>query len=114
MSAEKMLKLIADEGVEYVDVRFTDTRGKLQHVTVCADLVDEDFIGQSVLKGIGALSDRASPVGCVNKVRVYFVEYVAVQFKRLVLRQLADRLHKAAVVHSSGLSIKYITSSKGS
>ena len=34
MSAEKMLKLIADEGVEYVDVRFTDTRGKLQHVTV--------------------------------------------------------------------------------
>ncbi len=49
MSAEKMLKLIADEGVEYVDVRFTDTRGKLQHVTVCADLVDEDFIEEGFM-----------------------------------------------------------------
>ncbi len=49
MSTEKMLKLIADEGVDYVDVRFTDTRGKLQHVTICADLVDEDFIEEGFM-----------------------------------------------------------------
>ena len=37
------LKLIKDEEVEYVDIRFTDPKGKLQHVTLVADLVDEDF-----------------------------------------------------------------------
>ncbi|KMK67605.1 type I glutamate--ammonia ligase [Puniceibacterium sp. IMCC21224] len=44
MSNEAVLKLIADEGIDYVDIRFTDPRGKLQHVTVVADLVDEDFL----------------------------------------------------------------------
>ncbi|MBL4812261.1 MAG: glutamine synthetase beta-grasp domain-containing protein, partial [Rhodobacteraceae bacterium] len=44
MSNEKVLKTIADEGVEYVDIRFTDPRGKLQHVTVLADQIDEDFL----------------------------------------------------------------------
>ena len=34
MSADTMLKTISDESVEYVDIRFTDPRGKLQHVTV--------------------------------------------------------------------------------
>ncbi len=37
------LKLMQDEDVEYVDIRFTDPKGKLQHVTLVADLVDEDF-----------------------------------------------------------------------
>tara|TARA_B100000989_G_scaffold167381_1_gene125145 strand:- start:2480 stop:3886 length:1407 start_codon:yes stop_codon:yes gene_type:complete len=44
MSADKMLKTISDENVEYVDIRFTDPRGKLQHVTVMSDQVDGDFI----------------------------------------------------------------------
>ncbi len=44
MSKDKVLKLLKDEEVEYVDIRFTDPRGKLQHVTVMADLVDEDFL----------------------------------------------------------------------
>ena len=33
MSIENVLNIIRDEEVEYVDVRFTDPRGKLQHVT---------------------------------------------------------------------------------
>jgi glutamine synthetase len=49
MSAQHLLKMIADEGAEYVDVRFTDPRGKLQHVTVVADLVDEDFIEEGFM-----------------------------------------------------------------
>ena len=49
MSKEKFLKLIKDEDVEYVDVRFTDPRGKLQHVTIVADLVDEDFIDEGFM-----------------------------------------------------------------
>ena len=49
MSADKMLKTISDESVEYVDIRFTDPRGKLQHVTVMADQVDSDFIDEGFM-----------------------------------------------------------------
>jgi glutamine synthetase len=49
MSKDKVLKTIKDEDVEYVDIRFTDPRGKLQHVTVVADLVDEDFLTEGFM-----------------------------------------------------------------
>ena len=38
-----VLKTIKDKEVKFVDMRFTDTRGKEQHVTLPASLVDEDF-----------------------------------------------------------------------
>ena len=34
MTADDVLKLIKDKEVKFVDLRFTDTRGKEQHVTV--------------------------------------------------------------------------------
>jgi glutamine synthetase len=43
------LQLMKDEEVEYVDIRFCDPRGKLQHVTVLADLVDEDFFEEGFM-----------------------------------------------------------------
>ncbi|MBD3625335.1 MAG: type I glutamate--ammonia ligase, partial [Rhodobacteraceae bacterium] len=46
---EKFLKTIKDEDVEYIDIRFTDPRGKLQHVTVVNDLVDEDFMSEGFM-----------------------------------------------------------------
>lgn len=50
MSAvKKALDLMKAEEVEYVDVRFTDPRGKLQHVTLVADLVDEDFFEEGFM-----------------------------------------------------------------
>ena len=49
MSKADVLKLLKDEDVAYVDIRFTDPRGKLQHVTVVADLVDEDFIDEGFM-----------------------------------------------------------------
>ena len=49
MGADTMLKTISDENVEYVDIRFTDPRGKLQHVTVMADQVDSDFIEEGFM-----------------------------------------------------------------
>ncbi|MCA0919684.1 type I glutamate--ammonia ligase [Pseudooceanicola nanhaiensis] len=49
MSKDAVLKLIKDEDIEYVDIRFTDPRGKLQHVTVVADLVDEDFLEEGFM-----------------------------------------------------------------
>ncbi|HEC12419.1 MAG TPA: glutamate--ammonia ligase [Acidiferrobacteraceae bacterium] len=43
MSASDVLKLIKDEGVKFVDFRFTDTKGKEQHVTMPAHVTDEDM-----------------------------------------------------------------------
>ena len=37
----KVLKVIKDKEVEYVDLRFTDPRGKLQHLTLDAKTVNE-------------------------------------------------------------------------
>jgi len=41
-AAQKILQEIKDKGIEYVDLRFTDTKGKLQHVTFDIGMVDED------------------------------------------------------------------------
>ncbi|MEK0163772.1 type I glutamate--ammonia ligase [Phaeobacter sp. JH20_36] len=49
MSADAVLKMIKDEDAAYVDIRFTDVRGKLQHVTVDVDLVDEDFLEEGFM-----------------------------------------------------------------
>jgi len=49
MSNNDVLKTIKDEEVEYVDIRFTDPRGKLQHVTVLSDQVDEDFLEEGFM-----------------------------------------------------------------
>ncbi len=49
MSKADVLKTIKDEDVEYVDIRFTDPRGKLQHVTVMSDQVDEDFLDEGFM-----------------------------------------------------------------
>ncbi len=47
--AQKILQEIKDQDVEYVDIRFTDTKGKLQHVTFDIDLVDEDFLEEGTM-----------------------------------------------------------------
>ena len=43
MSASKVLKLIKDKEIEYVDLRFTDPKGKLQHLTMEGSMVDEEM-----------------------------------------------------------------------
>ena len=43
MSAKDVFKLIKDNDVKFVDLRFTDTRGKEQHVSMPAHAVDEDM-----------------------------------------------------------------------
>ncbi len=47
--ASSVLKTIKDDDVAYVDIRFTDPRGKLQHVTVISDEVDEDFLEEGFM-----------------------------------------------------------------
>jgi len=43
MSVESILKTLKDEEVRFVDIRFTDTKGKEQHVTVPTREINEDF-----------------------------------------------------------------------
>ena len=40
--AAAVLKTIKDEDVKYVDFRFTDSRGKWQHIAQAAGTIDED------------------------------------------------------------------------
>jgi glutamine synthetase len=47
--ASSILKKIKDEGINYVDVRFTDPRGKMHHLTLDQSLVDEDFFAEGTL-----------------------------------------------------------------
>ena len=48
-TAEEVLKKITDEGIKFVDVRFTDPRGKMQHVTMDASCVDEDMFADGLM-----------------------------------------------------------------
>ena len=43
-TAKDVLKQIKDNDVKYVDFRFTDPRGKWQHVTFDVSIVDEDAL----------------------------------------------------------------------
>ena len=47
--ASTVLKMIKDNEVQYVDLRFTDPRGKMQHVTLDIDLIDDDFFSEGTM-----------------------------------------------------------------
>jgi glutamine synthetase len=48
-AAQKILQEIKDKEIEYVDLRFTDTKGKLQHVTFDISQIDEDFLEEGTM-----------------------------------------------------------------
>ncbi|WP_404403844.1 type I glutamate--ammonia ligase [Pelagibacterium halotolerans] len=48
-SANDLIQKIKDEGIKYVDLRFTDIRGKLQHVTMDASVADADMFEEGVM-----------------------------------------------------------------
>jgi glutamine synthetase len=48
-TAKDILAQIKEKEVKYVDVRFTDIRGKMQHVTFDIDLVDDDFLNDGTM-----------------------------------------------------------------
>ncbi|NND44895.1 MAG: type I glutamate--ammonia ligase [Xanthomonadales bacterium] len=57
MSSKKLLEKIHDENVRFIDLRFCDTRGKEQHVTLPVSAVDEDFFEE------GKMFDGSSIAG---------------------------------------------------
>ena len=64
-TAKDVLKAIKDNDVKYVDLRFTDPRGKWQHVTFDQSLVDDDAFAD------GLMFDGSSISGwrAINRVR---------------------------------------------
>ena len=57
MKPSDVLKLIKDKEVKYADLRFTDTRGKEQHVTIPTKFVDDGFFAD------GKMFDGSSIAG---------------------------------------------------
>ena len=55
--SENTLKLIADSEARWIDLRFTDPRGKEQHVTFPASKADGEFFAE------GAMFDGSSIAG---------------------------------------------------
>ncbi len=49
MSAENVLNMMKEKGVKFVDFRFTDTRGKQQHVTYPAHQIKEGTFADGVM-----------------------------------------------------------------
>ncbi len=40
----KILSRIKDEEIEWVDLRFTDPKGKWQHLTMVSSVIDDDML----------------------------------------------------------------------
>lgn len=57
MSVEHVLSMIKEHHVKYIDLRFTDTRGKEQHITISAHQINQDFFEE------GKMFDGSSIAG---------------------------------------------------
>ncbi|KIP79256.1 glutamine synthetase [Vibrio harveyi] len=57
MSVENVLSLIQENEVKFVDLRFTDTKGKEQHISIPAHQIDTDFFEE------GKMFDGSSVAG---------------------------------------------------
>jgi len=61
-TAQDILKQIKDDDIKFVDLRFSDPIGKMQHVTLAASVVDEDLFAD------GAMFDGSSIAGWKAKI----------------------------------------------
>ena len=57
MTAENILKIIKEKEIDYVDLRFTDPRGKLQHLTQDISTIDPDFLNDGTFLMAHLLQD---------------------------------------------------------
>ena len=48
-SAKDIIKRIKEEEIEWVDVRFTDPKGKWQHLTMCSGVIGEDELEDGLM-----------------------------------------------------------------
>ncbi|HLV47964.1 MAG TPA: glutamate--ammonia ligase [Aliidiomarina sp.] len=57
MSIETVMNIIQEKNVRFVDLRFTDTKGKEQHLTIPVSQIDEEFFEE------GSMFDGSSMAG---------------------------------------------------
>jgi glutamine synthetase len=87
-TASDVLKMIKDKDVKYVDLRFTDTKGKMQHVTADASCIDEGsfegyaFDGSSIAgwKGIEASDMHLKPDPATAHIDPFFAQTTLAMF----------------------------------
>jgi len=48
-SAGKILSMMKEKEIEWLDLRFTDPKGKWQHLSMCAGLIDEDQLNDGLM-----------------------------------------------------------------
>ena len=48
-TAAEILKTIKDDDIKFVDLRFTDPRGKMQHMTMDSKMMDEDAFADGIM-----------------------------------------------------------------
>ena len=97
MSVENVLKLIKENEVKFVDLRFTDTKGKEQHVTVPVSQVSADmfedgkmFDGSSITgwKGINDSDMILLPDPSTAVLDPFFEETIGIEFGLLATKIL--------------------------
>jgi len=47
--AGKILSMMKEKEIEWVDLRFTDPKGKWQHLSMCANVIDEDSLNDGLM-----------------------------------------------------------------
>ena len=100
-TAKDVLKLIKDNDVKYVDFRFTDPRGKWQHVTFDVTLMEEETFTE------GQMFDGSSIAGwkAINESDMNLVPDPGDRLHRSLLcgNHAVDRLRRAGADHRSAL-----------
>ena len=81
-TANDILKQIKDNEVKFVDLRFTDPKGKWQHVTFDVGMVDEEIFAEETkgldarfFSGITDISELPSAYKDAATVRAQIAEY---------------------------------------
>ena len=79
MSSSNVLKFIKDKEAEFVDLRFTDPRGKLQHLTMDSTIIDEEMLIKNNL-----IILAVSFYYVFNFTICYFMQIIKTNFKNTI------------------------------
>ena len=124
MSAKDFLKFLKDKEAEFVDLRFTDPRGKLQHLTMDATAVDDSMLNDGVffdgssIAGWKAINESdmilkpdnsraiVDPFTSHNTLNLFCDVLDAI--KKILMREIREELQKKleAYLKSSGIGDK--------
>ena len=97
-SAETILSRIKDEEIDWVDLRFTDPKGKWQHLTMCSSAIDDDALTD------GLMFDGSSIEGWKAIAKIFVlavildVAYALIVFRRIYPFETLDVACLLAVI----------------